>query len=249
MEYLSERMMEVNSNIVEYDIRHANTSLMRYYNLKPTELIDKLDKFPKMKREIYVGNLQRDDKDFSKSLLKSFDDMMHLFLDTNKLSIESDILAIKKDAAFVINHPVQTTDFGNCVHFASKNQYKHYIRIGLYECYVKEDRTMDVKGIGDRDALNLHIDGILRFINDLIDIYIRNDSKEMHQYLHDFAEAYKAKTLPFEYYREFNSQSVYKYYDGENEIILDEIDESTIDCIDIGWNYFNVILPAIRLFV
>ena len=71
----------------------------------------------------------------------------------------------------------------------------------------------------------------------------------MNSYLHEFTEAYKKRELPFDFYREFNSQSVYKYYDGENEITLDEIDESTIDCIDIGWNYFNVILPTIRLFV
>ena len=249
MEYLSDRMMEVNSNIVEYDIRHANTSLMEYYNLKPISLINKLNSYPKMKREIYVGNLQRDDKEFSKALLKGFDDMMHEFLTTNNLSIDSDILAIKKDAAFVINHPVSTTDFGGCVHFADKNHYKHFIKIGMYECYVKEDRTMDVKGIGDRDALDLHKDGMLRFINDIIDIYIGNDKNELNKYLHDFAEAYKKRELPFDYYREFNSQSIYKYYDGENEIVLDEIDESTIDCIDISWNYFNVILPSIRIFV
>ena len=249
MEYLSERVMEVNSNIVEYDIRHANTSLMRYYNLAPIEFIDKLDSYTKMKREVYVGNLQRDDKEFSKDLLKSFDDMMQIFLSSNNLSIDSDILAIKKDAAFVINKIVNKTDFGGCVHFASKNKYKHYIRIGMYECYVKEDRSMDVKGIGDRDALDLHKDGILKFINDVIDIYISNDKNEMNSYLHEFTEAYKKRELPFDFYREFNSQSVYKYYDGENEITLDEIDESTIDCIDIGWNYFNVILPTIRLFV
>lgn len=249
MEYLSDRMMEVNSNIVEYDIRHANTSLMRYYKLKNPSIIDKLDNLPKIKREIYVGNLQREDKEFSKALLKGFDDMMNLFLSTNGLSIEDDLLSIKKDAAFVINKKVHTTDFDGCVHFVKKNVYKHYIRIGMYECYVKEDGSMDVKGIGDRDALNLHNNGILHLIREIIDLYITNDNIEINDYLHDFCVSYKKRELPFEYYREFNSQSSYKYYDGDSEVILDEIDESTIDYIDISWNYFNVILPLVRLFV
>lgn len=249
MEYLSDRMVEVNSNIIEYDIRHANTSLMRYYNLAPLDFIDKLDSYTKMKREVYVGNMQRDDKEFSKSLLKGFDDMMNLFLSTNNLSVDSDILAIKKDAAFVINHPVPITDFGGCVHFVQKNRYKHYIRIGIYECYIKEDGSMDVKGIGDRDALSLHKDGILTFINGIIDLYIKNDREKLNDYLHAFTDAYKDRALPFEFYREFNSVSSYKYYDGDNEIVLDDIDESTINDIDISWNYFNVILPTIRLFV
>lgn len=248
MEYLSDRMMEVNSTIVEYDIRHANTSLMRYFHLKPDDLIDKIDKLPKIKREVYVGTLQRDDKNFSKALLKGFDDMMNIFLTTNNLSISQDIISIKKDAAFVINHPVKTVDFG-AVHFATKNRYKHYAHIGMYECYIKEDRTMDVKGIGSKEAIDKLKEGMCVFINTLIDLYIKNNRVEINQYLHDFTEAYKAKELPFEYYREFNSQSAYKYYDGDSEIILDEIDESTIDYIDISWNYFNVILPAIRLFV
>jgi hypothetical protein len=108
---------------------------------------------------------------------------------------------------------------------------------------------MDVKGIGSREAISLHANGMCKFINDLIDLYIANNRVDTNNYLHEFTEAYKARELPFEYYREFNSQSAYKYYEGDDEIVLDEIDESTIDYIDISWNYFNVILPAIRLFI
>ena len=148
----------------------------------------------------------------------------------------------------MINHPVKQTDF-DAVHFATKNRYKHYAHIGVYECYVREDRSMDVKGIGSKEALDLHVNGMCKFINDLIDLYIANNRVDTNNYLHEFTEAYKAREFPFEYYREFNSQSAYKYYEGDDEIVLDEIDESTIDYIDISWNYFKVILPAIRLFV
>lgn len=248
MEYKSERMLVVDSIITEYDIKHANTSLMRYYNLYPEKLIDKIDRMKKIDREVYVGTLQRDNKEFSKKLMQGFDDMMELFLDTNKLSLEDDILSIKKDAAFVVNKPVKQVDFG-CVHFATKNQYKHFACIGKYEYYIRENKEVDVKGIGDRDALNLHKDGMLKFINDLIDLYIADNKKEMYEYLHDFVCAYKARELPFDYYREFDSQSGYRFIDKNTEIILDDIDESVIDNIDIQWNYINVILPACRMFI
>lgn len=248
MEYQTDRMLVVDSVITEYDIRHANTSLMRYYNLYPEKLLDKIDNMKKIDREVYVGTLQRDNKEFSKKLMRGFDDIMKLFLDTNKLSLDDDILSIKKDAAFVVNKPVKQVDF-ECVHFATKNQYKHFACIGRYEFYIRENREVDVKGIGDRDAINLHKEGMLKFINDLIDLYIDNNKKDMNRYLSDFVDAYKKRELPFDFYRTFDAQSAFKYIEDSTELILDDIDESVIDSIDISFNYLNIILPAIRLFV
>lgn len=248
MEYLNrEKVMEVNSKIIEYDLYHANTSLMRFYNLCPTKLIDKIDSLTKMSREVYVGKLQRDNKEFSKALMKSFDDAMKLFLDTNGIT-EDNIISIKKDAAFVVNKKVVQTDF-DCLHFRPKNEYIGYALIGLYEIYFKSNGEADVKGIADRDALDLHKNGILRFVKDLMSLYAQKDKIATSRYLHEFIDNYKKKLLPFDYYREFNTQSAYKCFINNEELILDELDESVIDTCDISWNYFNVILPAMRIFI
>ena len=158
MEYLNrEKVMEVNSKIIEYDLYHANTSLMRFYNLCPTKLIDKIDSLTKMSREVYVGKLQRDNKEFSKALMKSFDDAMKLFLDTNGIT-EDNIISIKKDAAFVVNKKVVQTDF-DCLHFRPKNEYIGYALIGLYEIYFKsngEDAWLsEFEGVVRSDGLIL----------------------------------------------------------------------------------------------
>lgn len=246
MEFSSPRLIEVNSDIIEYDIKHANTSLMRYYDLYPSEKLDAIDKMSKAKREYTVGMLCRDDKSLSKKLSKSFDDIMTTFLETNDLT-EDDLLSIKKDAAFVINRKVKTRIFG-CVEFAIKNVYCAYIKIPCYEFYIKKDKTTDVKGIGDRDALDLHKSGILEFVNTAVELYSKQDAEELSEYLHEFVEAYKKRELPFEYYREFNSQSAYITYDEMGgTVVLDDMDESMIDDIDITFNYVNVILPIIRV--
>lgn len=246
MEFSSPRLIEVNSDIIEYDIKHANTSLMRYYKIYPSEKLDAIDKMPKAKREYTVGMLCRDDKAISKKLTKSFDDIMTTFLETNDLT-EDDLISIKKDAAFVINHKVKTRVFG-CVEFAIKNSYCAYLKIPQYEFYIKKDGTADVKGIGDRDALDLHKGGILKFVNTVIELYSKRNIEELSEYLHEFVEVYKKRELPFEYYREFNSQSAYISYDEMGgTVVLDEMDESMIDEIDITFNYVNVILPIIRV--
>ena len=54
-----------NNEIIEWDIKSANTSLMRYYNLQPNKVIDKLASMPKSQREISVGKLMKKDKEFA----------------------------------------------------------------------------------------------------------------------------------------------------------------------------------------
>ena len=246
MEFTSPRLIEVNSDITEYDIKHANTSLMRYYKIYPSEKLDAIDKMPKIRREYTIGMLCRKDKTINKKLAKSFDDMMMKFLETNDLT-EDDLISIKKDAAFVINRKVKERIF-DCVEFAIKNSYCAYIKIPHYEFYIKKDKSVDVKGIGDKDALELHKNGILEFVNNVIELYAKQDTEELSRYLHEFVEVYKNRELPFEYYREFNSQSAFITHDEMGgTVVLDELDDSMISDIDITFNYVNVIMPIIRV--
>ena len=246
MEFTSHRQIEVNSEIIEYDMKRANTSLMRYYNIYPSAKLDRIDKLPKGQREFTVGMLCRENPDISKKLTESFDTMMKMFLERNDLT-EDDLISIKKDAAFVINRKVKERTFG-CVEFAKKNSYCAYLKIPRYEFYIKKDSTIDVKGIGDKDALALHTNGMLQFVNDVIAMYSKNDTESLSKYLHEFVEVYKKRELPFDYYREFNSQSAFMMYSSDNELTtFDVIDESIIDDIDISFNYMNIILPVIRV--
>lgn len=49
-----ETVLELNSSITEFDIKSANTSLMRYYGLASDNIISKLEKLPKEKEKLQL---------------------------------------------------------------------------------------------------------------------------------------------------------------------------------------------------
>ena len=149
-----------NNEIIEWDIKSANTSLMSYYNLQPDKVIQKLASMKKSQREISVGKLMRKDKEFAKKLEESFNMIIQEFMDTNQLTWD-DIVSVKKDAVFVKNHKITHSDFG-AVHFIAKNQYQHVLLLPKYEIYLSQSK-IDVKGIPD-EKLPLHEDGMIDFI-------------------------------------------------------------------------------------
>ena len=93
MQYLNDRGVEFNSSIVEYDIRHAQINIMRYYNLfEDKKLLDVYDALPKDKRERRCGLLLRKYPELAKSLEKGFNNIVLEFLAANKLDKTDDIV-------------------------------------------------------------------------------------------------------------------------------------------------------------
>lgn len=228
-----------NNEIIEWDIKSANTSLMSYYNLQPEELIQKLVVMPKSQREITVGKLMRKDKEFAKALEESFNKIVEEFIEANNLTWD-DIVSVKKDAVFVKNHAIQHQTFGT-VNFIPKNSYKHVLLLPRYEIYISDNKT-DVKGIPD-EKLPLHQSGILDFINTSLDI--ADNFITLHKYFKEYATAYKKKELDFDHYREFNPDSLYRI-GGEFPMLAEEMIEDDIEWLDISYNYINVVLPTIQ---
>lgn len=238
-----------NAEIIEWDIRSADTSIIEYFNLMDQKKIDKLNKLSKSKRNRAVGIL-RQNKEFSKNLENGFKLMVKKFIEENNLE-EWDILSIKRDAVFVVNTDIRIKDIG-CVHFIPKNTYFASIIIPRYEFYIPWNNTIDVKGISD-ECLEFHKDGILSFIRTIIDLYGSGNSDNkiaLHQYLAEFVQRYKEKQLPLEYYRKFDSYSQFEVDYGDGNLALRKhITESDLDDLNILFNYQNVILPIMQLFV
>lgn len=239
--------MVLNSTIVEYDIRSANTSIMEYYGLIPQHQIDTINKYPKDKREVAAGLMMLKDKKLSKALEKGFTDIMLMFLERNNLDIDFDILCINKDAAFVINKTPKETVFGP-VEFRPKGKYHTFFKVGSFDFFINDD-SVDVKGL--QKQAHLHKDGILHLIKDLSETCnaCAGNRDEIFKYLSDLAESYKKKELDFEYYREFNSISKFKVIIEGHEYLFENISEEDIEELDISYNYINIILPLIRLFI
>lgn len=232
------------SSIIEWDIKAANVSMMEYYDLYPKKDIDYLKSLDKMKREVSVGMIMKKDKEFAKKLEAAFNTIIPEFIKSNNIP-EDNIISIKRDAIFVKNWNINKSSFGNCVLFVPKNEYTMYIKLPMYEIYISNTKV-DVKGVND-EKLSLHQKGMLKFFQDINSLSY--NKYEVNKYLKEFALAYKRKELSFDMYRQFTSESIFKINIDDYSAKVDTISEDDIEYLDISYNYLNIILPTIQLFL
>ena len=235
-----------NCEIREYDLKDAGFNLTKYFNLLPENILETLSKMPKDKRTIELGMLQRKDKDLAKKLSEAFSEARKLFFDANDLE-ENDILAIKKDAIFVIDKVCSNNQFSNLI-FREKNKYLGYMRINKIEFYYKDEKSdLDVKGFND-EVISYHKDYMLDFIKMVFYNKIYLSPKDFIRFLTDFIKLYRSYELEFGYYRQLDLQSYYVIkFDNEWSMIRD-LEDDEVE-IDITYNYFNFILPIVNLFI
>lgn len=259
------RLFEVNGKIVEWDMKRAGLNIIRELELLPVKMINELDQLPKKESDMEIGKLQIKDKVLAKELDNGFTKFMKDFLKENELDIDLDVISIKKDACFVINHDIKKSQFGNFIQFIPKNTYHAFIYLEPFmgksstkglEMYFQRNGKIDVKNlIGDtvmrERILALHEDGILNFIASVIDLAEKTSINHhmLNTFLHNFVEMYKRKELDFDYYREFSVESRFRYQFLGAESMVDNIDESMLEKVNIEYNYINIILPIINLLV
>ena len=234
--------------IIEYDIRSANTSLMNYYGLASEDKISKLIEMKKEDREIAVGKMMRKSKEFALNLEKAFTDIVEAFLEENHLDRSEDIVSIKKDAVFVRNRSVRKTKFGEAVLFRPKGEYDGFLQLskGKLEFYHQKDGHLDVKGISD-ELLPLHNEGVLDFISNVF--AETKDWTGLQRYLKEYAKAYKERELVFDAYRQFDANSKFLVRMFEQDVLMDNIDDVTIQYTDISYNYLNIFLEVLKIVI
>jgi len=233
-----------NSNVVEWDIRAANISIMEYYKLAPPSTIARIKLQDKSQREITVGKLEGKVKGFAKALEDSFNRIIGEFIAANGLDYDTDIVSIKRDAVFVRDKQIQHFTFGP-VTFVPKNAYQHVLLIPGYEFYVNT-QTTDVKGVSDL-SLSKHEAGMLDFIRNVV--YTWHDTIQLYRYMKQYCDAYKKKELDFDAYRRFDSESCFDVAMGSENMRMAEIDEEDMPFLDISFNYENVIIPVLQMVI
>ena len=250
----STRLCEVNSSIVEWDVKRAGLNITKNFSLLSDKKIEELEKMEKMECDIAIGKLQIKDREFSKNLEQKFTDVMNAFLEANDIDKDLDVISIKKDACFTINKNVTKFKFGNYIEFVPKNEYHAYLYIKPFEIYFKRDNTIDIKGLtSDKNTrnkiLDIHKDGIVNLLQTIINLA---ESTNMNKYkinsfLHRFVNMYKRKELDYDFYREFNIESRFRYQFLGNETMVDNIDDSMLEKVNIEYNYTKIILPLINI--
>lgn len=247
-----ERKFITNAEIVEWDIRSGNTSIMKEYKLAPYNTIARLEKMSKSERVIAVGKIMQVNKEFSKKLEDGFNDAVNRFIEANDLSRDIDIISIKRDAVYTINKNISTTKIGSHIDFIPKNMYHAYVYLEGKEFYFKknwDNESIDVKGMNDK-LLPRHHNGIHQMLIQVINLLKKPDDCEAHQYMHEFVDAYKKRELDLDFYRAYNEESKFYVNVGDDETVLfDVITEDMLPQVDIRYNYTNIILPLIELMV
>lgn len=257
------RPFEISSSIIEWDMKRAGIHIIRELQLLPENDIRYYEKLPKKESDVEIGKRQIHDREFSKRLEQGFTDIMNEFLKQNDLDIDVDILSIKKDACFVINKDIKNPYVGKYIEFVPKNKYHAYINLKPflkggtgYEFYFVRNDDPDIKGLsGNKDLrktlIDLHREGMLNFLDTAINLAETTglDPKKMNEFLHSFVDMYKRKELDYDYYREFNIESKFRYSFLGNEMLVERISESMLEKIRIDYNYIHIIMPLINLIV
>lgn len=226
--------------IVEWDIKSANVSLMKYYHLCDDSVITRIEGMKKEEREIFVGKMMRKSKEFAINLEKSFDQIIKLFMTSNNLS-DADIISYKKDAVFVRNKTINTSVFED-VKFIPKNIYDGCILLPKYEFYYN-DSGFDVKGINDAN-LSHHENGMLAFLSNVIEE--SRSSIAINKFFLEYLKDYKRRSLLYDAYREFTNESKFRVNLFGNEVLMDNIDDELLESTSILYNYYNIVLPTLN---
>lgn len=232
-----------NVNITEYDLASGGLSVIKEYELLPKDKIAKLDAMDKQTKNITIGKLQIKLKNLSKNMVIGFGLARQLFVDTNQIP-DDNILAIKKDALFLINCEGIDGNLTDNLTFRPKNTYSSYMYINRKEFYFSSStREMDIKGFSE-DVKSAQKDYLFADFARFMLISEKGNYDQLISQLTEYQIKYLDKKLPLETYRNIDT-GLFTY--TLNGFDSEFVDESFIDDLDISYNYINYVLPMIQL--
>ena len=231
-----------NVNITEYDLASGGLSVIKEYQLLPKDKIAILDKMDKESKNIAIGKLQAKLKNLAKNMVIGFGLARQSFVDLNTIPDEN-ILAIKKDAMFLINCSGIEGNISDNLHFREKNTYTSYMYINRKEFYFSSStREIDVKGVSE-EVRTAQKDYLFSDFAKFMLIGEKGDPDLLMNKLTEYQIKYLSKKLPLETYRNLDT-GLFTY---SNNFELEYIDESFIDDLDISYNYMTYVLPMIQI--
>ena len=236
--------------ITEYDIKSANTTMLRRAKLIKEKDIRAIEALPKHDREVIVGKMIQQDKQIGKTVRKGITEAKRMLFEANGVQTD-EIQAIRSDAVCIIGRKLLKTEFGPIVF--RPTQYSMYMKLeGIEYYYRSSDNQVDVKGIKDEiiDEPD-HQAGMVNFMATVMGYLTRDRRDALRKYLIEFSEAYKAKELPVCYYREMSNLNAYR---TDMEVAnfsyaLTTASEDDLPMINGIYNYKRFVLPVIQQYL
>lgn len=236
----------ISGNIMEYDLRAANISMLRDQNLITDDYYSYLLHVDKGYREKIIGLQIRNEMESSgqkdpligSPTYKAIHDgiinaKLQLF-DSNNIQL-NEVIRIANDAVYVNRlTPLEVTKFGEYIEFKKKMTAETAIKLGQVVIFYYTNYNglnIEIKGIGDGKDI-LHQDYFLSFIGSVLLTYERAGTIDAIHLIEDFYKDYVDRNLPKEFYRELNSRSLYRI--KNSGYFLEDINDMNL--IDISYN-------------
>lgn len=262
--YITDKRIIIDGNIIEYDISKANINVLKAYGLLSEQDYVSLMNSDKMTREIYIGNRiayesNKNKKSESNECIKEgIRIAKDKLLTLNNIDPEN-IIRIANDAVYIDSIvPLKHTSFdilnnGNFITFNMKNVFSSFIKLKnkiLIFCRFDNDENIvvDVKGIDD-ELLPLH-QKFLGFICEILFYLKRTDKNTTLKIFNEFYFNYINLKLEIDYYREFNSDSGIRIRALNKNYATLYLSEEYKNRIDINYNLYilrelyNIILMS-----
>ena len=241
MNYTADISYLSNVFIYEYDISKANINILYTKGLIDQSTYEYLYNSERMVRQVFVGKLQRDNRQIIQALKDGIIEAKKQLFETNNI-LDREVLSIKNDAVFIINRKLLNTKFG-IIEFIPKNVYTSFFRIFNYEIYyyynkVTQQENIYIKGISDKDLAN-HEGYFLQFLKDIFYSIQVNGPEISMMMLKDYYNEFISLHLPPGHYREFrvNGEYHFKFKTNINTgFTIDYIGEDMKPLLDISYN-------------
>jgi hypothetical protein len=238
--YISDIGCIINIPIYEYDIRKANISILLDEGVIDKHLFDVYASLPKIDREINIGLLQRSNPKISKYLSNGYANARKNIIVANNIK-DNEIVNIRKDALFVVRK-LNNIDFEN-IHFIEKNIYRSYYKLkNLVIFHINKTFKLVIKGIDD-NVLKYH----QKLLNTITEIIILSeiDIKKAIEKLRDILVSYSTMNLDVDYYREFNSDSLFKIQHGIVTFVVSDALHASAELMNLDISYNQCILEEL----
>ena len=243
--YTSNILYLTNTFITEYDISKANINVLYEAGYINDDIYNYLYSSERMLRQKYVGMLQKNDYNVTKTLKLGIIEAKKKLFEANNIQ-DNEVLCIKNDAVYVINKKLYNTKFGR-IEFVPKNIYTGYYNINsriikfeffYYYNNITKEENLDIKGLANKHY-ELHDKYFCQILKDLF-YSMQVASPEISlRMMKDIYNKYISLQFPVEYYRRFNNYSDYylnttsKFGSGYS---INNADDSIKPYLDISIN-------------
>ena len=236
--------------ITEYDIKSANTTMLRRSKMIKEKDLRAIEALPKHDREVLIGHMIKQDPSIGKVIRGGIVDAKRMLFQANGVQTD-EIQAIRSDAVFIIGRKLRNREFGPILF--REHTYSMYMKLeGVEYYYDRAENTASIKGI--RSSITDeedHQNGMVKFMTTVMEYLCKGRRDALRRYLIEFSEAYKAKELPLCYYREMSNLNAYRtdMDIGRYSYALISPSEDDRSMINGTYNYTRFVLPVIQQYL